>query len=635
MSSVLIITEDVAKIQTFSGRLGKIYALIYQKLLATKLNLIIFLLKPKYDITVLSSDSFQFKSIRNLYYSQELSRDRFAKLKPFASRLTKQIAKSITQADGVFSVYHSIPLIKLWQNKISVKLMYEYFAYVELINRLLSSGQFDSVLILGKSLQEELAIFFAESNKLKLINFSYFNLNWINNWLINYFRRHELALKINNFKSQSSASKHKFESPRPTVFLSADFYRHLKTLVPIYLQCKKTKLNPVFVTDDGLIKTYLNNFQIKQPNYLFLASFFSNTRLDKYLRSWQKSIKVIHKKTKDILFASPRRLDKLILKLFFKELSPIINKGLALSRLYLISGDQLFNTLKPKSVVVVGDTRLVELTLSYLAKKYHVPSLTVSSRTIMFDEDSTKYDTTNLVSVAGEYARNKLLKYKVKKEKIFVCGDPQYDYFKELEKHFSYVKVRQQLKIRNPDKKIILLISFRSNPQLPIEEKRDFFLLASRAVKQLKNVVLVAKPHPTEKRGHLVNQLEDWGITNVVVSDNQKLELFDLLKVCSVVVLAWSMTGLEAMMFNRPVVILNPYSKNYDQFIPYLKNSAASQATSVEGLIKNIKILSNKNHPQRLRQLNRAKKFTSRYIHEFDGKASQRIVQLIQKNIKA
>jgi len=628
---LLIITEDIVKIQTFSGKLGRNYSFFYRNFLKLKIYLLINLLKSKYHITLLTSDTFSFKSINTLYYSQSLDLDRTVKLKPLSWKLTSEIVAIITKVDKNFTIHQSIPLIKLWENKISSQIQYNYLSYLELIDRFLKSKKYDAVLIIGNSLQEKLTRFYAKKYHLKLINLSWPNLNFVTNWLFTYFRHRELTKKINDFKIQSLKPKPSLKSLSSPILLSVDFYRHLKTLVPIYKQLKKSKANPLFITNVTSLKNHLKNFKIKDSNYLFLANFLPKDFFDNHLASWKKTSKKIHQHVKHVVNGKPSKSEDFFQQLVFPEISPIIKHGLILSRLYLVAGEQLFKTMKPRNIVIAADIRLTELTLSYLAKKYQIPSLTVSPRTMMFDEETYKYDTTDFISVTGNHARDKLLKFKVPLKRIRVLGDPRYDYFKQLEKKFSRSKIYKQLHINDLNKKIVLLISDRPNAHFPKEEKRDIFLLLSKAVKSIDQAVLIVKPHPTEKRFRVLEELKQWGITNAIVSDNNQLELFDLLKASSVIVTAWSMTGLEAMILNRPVMIVNPYLKNYDKFIPYVKNSAAIQVSSVKEATNSLQILIDQRHPQTKKLLQAGQIFSQYYVKKPDGKVSQKIANLILK----
>jgi len=628
---LLIITEDVVHIQTFSGWLGNIYSFLYQLLLKLKLRLTIFILHYKYDITVLSTDKHKHKFATFLSYSEQLDPSKIAKYKPLAWKLTSKISKTINQADQRFAETDSIFLISLWENKIASKLMYYYLSYLELLTRMITSNEYSCVLILDNSIQGQIAKSITQEHKIKLRNYSYINLNSLNNILFRFFRQRELKRKINIFKIQSNKPKPPVESFSNSILFSVDFFRHLKTLIPVYKQLQELRPSPLLITDELSIESYLKNFKLENFNYTFLASFLSASFIKNSLDQWQQITKIIHQKVSKKISIKPTNIEQLILSLIFPEISPIIKQGLILSKLYLSAGEKLFETLKPRCLVVAADVRITELALSYLAKKHKMPSITVSPRTIMFEEEVYKYNLTDFISVTGQHAKDKLIKLTVSPKKIIINGDPRYDYFSNLEKNFSAKSAFQKLGIKPTKKKIILLISERPNSYLPKEEKKDIFLQVSQAKRNHKNSILVIKPHPTERKFRLVEELKQWGITNAIISDNKKIELFDLLKLSSTIIMVWSMTGLEAMMLKRPVIIVNPHKKDFDKYIPYLKNKAAVQSCTSLSLTKYLNIYTNHQHPKTKKLIALGLKFSENYIQKPDGKVAQRISKHILK----
>lgn len=612
---LLIVTEDLIEIQTFSGRFGHLYARIYQLLLNLKVNLIVFFFKFNYDVTILSN------------YSDQLNPGNMPAYQSLAWKIYKRLEKLINQADADFSQFKGISLLSLWRNKIASRLMNYYLSYAELLTRLISSGRFPQVLILGNSVPEQIARFLVGQYQLKLHDFSAVNLNWVTKSFFGYFRRREIAQKIIRFKHQS-------QLPQPgltegATLLSVDLYRHLKTLIPVYKELTHLGTKAILVTDEPLINTYLSNAGAGDAECLFLASFLPEVAINKIERPGKEKTNRIYQKVIASVAAKPRNMESLILKLFFPELGAIIADGLTLSCLYLTAGDNLFKKMKPKRVVVAADIRLIEVGFSYLAKLYQVPSLTVSPRMIMFPDEPYQYDLTDYYSVPGEAAKNQLIKLHVPIRKIIVSGDPRFDYFENLSKRFSAKKALQRLGITVTDKKIILLISERPNLYFPKNEKRDFFLMVSQSMRQQKNLRLIVKPHPTEKRYRLMEELKQWGITNFIVSDNQKIELFDLLRLSSVVVMVWSMTGFEAMMLKKPVIIANPHRKDFDKYIPYLKNKAAVEANTESDLSHNLSIYTNHQNTKTKKLIVSGLNFAESYIMRPDGQAAKRIGEFI------
>lgn len=630
---LLIVTEDIIQIQTFSGKIGNLYSILYQIILKFKLRLAIFILHHQYDITVLSTDKYAYKNATFLSYSDQLDPSKMVGYKPLAWKIYKAIDQLISDADKNFSKLNSISLIGLWQNKITSRLMNYYLDYLELITRLVVSRKYSHLLILGNSVQEQVANFLSSQYQFKLLNYSAINLNSLTNIFFRYFRQREITKKLEIFKIQSQRTGLSQKLFSNSVLLSVDLFRHLKTLIPVYNQLQQFGAKPLFIADELAMDTYLKNLEAENSNYVFLANFLSKKDIENNVAKWQPITDGINEAVIKSIDLKPKDVETLFLKLIFPEVSPIIRQGLILSRLYLLAGEKLITTLKPKSVIVAADVRLTELSLSYLAKAHSLSSLTVSPRTMMFADEPYQYNLTDFISVTGSYAQNQLIKLNVLPERIIINGDPSYDYFNYLSKNFSRKKSFQRLGIRPVQKKIILLISERPNLYLTKKEKRDYFLQVSQAMKDYPEFLLVVKPHPTEKKYRLMEELRQWGITNAIVSDNQKIELFNLIKLSSIVVMIWSMTGLEAMMLKRPVIIVNPHKKNFDKYIPYLKNKAAVEANTSSSLSEYLDIYSNHQHLETKKLIALGLKFSEHYIRKPDGQVAQRIAQFVlEKN---
>ena len=410
--------------------------------------------------------------------------------------------------------------------------------------------------------------------------------------------------------------------PSP-ILLSVDFFRHLKTLVPLYHYLAAKRLNPWLVTDINSLSNNLKNFKLPQANSCFLASWLTPGYYEEHQQEWQQAVRDLHRRA--------QRQNQFLRQLIFLELSPLIKYGLMLNKLYLEAGEQLFLKLKPRAVVVIADYRLTELTLSVLAKKHQVFSLLVSPRTIVFDEEPSKFNLTDFVAVAGQQAYEKLRQLKVPAKRIKIFGDPSYEYYARLRRNFSPAQLYRQLGIKDLKKKIVIFTSDRVNTLLSAEEKRQSLTLAYQAVQAVPGTVLVVKPHPTENRRQLLAEIQSWGIKAAVVSDNDRVELFDLVEAAAVVILNWSMMGLEVALLNRPVIIVNPAGKNYDQIIPYVSSHGAVAIKNAQELQQQLKILCQRQHPQTQQQLRRAKKFASYYVKEPDGRVCQQLVNFLLK----
>ena len=131
----------------------------------------------------------------------------------------------------------------------------------ELLTRLISQDKFDSVMVLGNSSQENLAIFVAGRKMIKTIKISQPNFNQVDNYLMRFFRQREMEKKINNFLKLST--RELIKPAKNMVLLSLDFFRYLQTLAPVYSALKKTALCPVFMADFQNAQAYLDNFNLQ------------------------------------------------------------------------------------------------------------------------------------------------------------------------------------------------------------------------------------------------------------------------------------------------------------------------------------------------------------------------------------
>lgn len=579
MKSLLIITEDVVKIQTLTGLMGRTYSRFF--LFWFKLNLIlkVWLLKRFYRVSVLTSDYFNLKQTGVYYYSQELSRLNYADKRLSYWQETNKILTQIKTRQPEFFVENGVDITKIFATRLCTYLAYNYLIYPQVERHLISRIKPD-----------------------KVIHYRNRILGRFNDWLFTWLLRREYRQKLNLFLAQSQKPLPSLLPSGNKALLSLDFYRHLKTLKPIYEGLSRTRLQPCLVTDIKNPDAALKNFSFN-ADYLFLASFLPQAPVlaEQYSEQINK-----------------------ILKTFSVPYKPLVYYSLILSKLYLAAGKALFARLKPKRVVVISDLRYLENTLAVLANKAKIRPLMVSPNTLLDLAEINLYDTTDRVALPGEFIKDKLVKQGIASDKLTVVGDLQTINQPKL----SRKQVYERLGLKDLTKKLILLISFRPNWLIPLAEKQKFLTWCAAAVKKFPESLLVIKPHPTEKRYRILEELKTLGLNQVMVADNQKLELVDLLDAASVVVQTWSMTVFEAVTLNCPVICVNPFKKDYDFFLPVIKRGAAVEVTGRSQLIQWLDVFQNDKRQTAL-QINRAKKAIAGFVRPHDGKEVQRVLELL------
>ena len=259
----MIITEDVVKIQGLTRILGKTYSRLYIAWLKLRLNLAILGLRLFYKVVVLTSNDIGFTNKDYFYYGNELSTINYAKNRQQYWAATKRLAKTINQPE----------LTNLFITKLTIYLAYHYFIYADLYSELIDKIRPDRVFVLGQSVHEETAALVTRQRKIPLTKLTLFSFSWLQKSLQKWLLNREYQLKLDAFLGQSRLPKINPAIRQRSVLLSADFYRHLKSLMPLYRRLESLGEKPLLVTDINNLAVSLNNLYFSGAKHTYLASF--------------------------------------------------------------------------------------------------------------------------------------------------------------------------------------------------------------------------------------------------------------------------------------------------------------------------------------------------------------------------
>jgi CDP-glycerol glycerophosphotransferase (TagB/SpsB family) len=238
------------------------------------------------------------------------------------------------------------------------------------------------------------------------------------------------------------------------------------------------------------------------------------------------------------------------------------------------------------------------------------------------DEDFTNYVLPDITCVQGEYEERILLKHGYAKEKVVVTGQPRYDLLYYADKIYDKKQIFKQLNLDAHEK---LIVWTTQTHGLSLEENKKNIDAIYSAVKSLKNVQLVIKLHPGEnQRAALYNK--DKSFNSIIVGKG--MDTYALLYACDLMITGHSTTAMEAVALNKPVIILN-LSGEQDP-VEYLKEGVALGVYKEEDLKSAIeKLLQDDSELAK----NRAK-YIEKYLYKIDGKATERVVNLIMQTIE-
>jgi len=618
----LVITEDVIKITTLSGKLGKIYSWLSTHLQKLKIKIILKTIADKNNTFLITSETLLPKTkIKVFFWDQILSQNQLEQERFLAWQITEQTISPYFKN----LVFKTIPFIKVWQTYLAIHISEAILSYHQALDRLLNEQKPSRIIICGSSHQEKIIQLIARQKNIPVSCYHFPDFSKFNDWLLTWLHRRQLKLKLKNFISNKEKEINLPQSG--SYLLATSFFRHLKTLVPLYQSLIKKGLVGNFVTDSSTTTEFLNNYSIPLDNYLSIKSYINQLDCQKIINSRKKLIRKVCREIQSQLPVNPQTIHQLTAVLLKSYLKSLIGIAFPLSCLYLEAGHRLIKKTKPKGLFIISDLRPLEVSLVLLAKKYKIPNLLVSPNTILSLDAINKYTLANQVTVVGPFIKNQLMKIGVPDKKINVVGDLRFNSLTSKKIQTYKQKVYQQLNL-SPKTHLFLLVSFRIHSQIPLTEKRRFFEIASQAVKSIPHGRLIIKPHPTESKTKLLNQIKEWGITKAIVTDNQELELIKLLSACQILLLTWSMTGFEAMVLGRPVVVINPTNKDYDEKIPYVKNGGAQLAKSTLVLSRILNLLIS--NPQNYKRwVDKGKIFVRQYIKPIDHQVGKRIIKLI------
>lgn len=213
-----------------------------------------------------------------------------------------------------------------------------------------------------------------------------------------------------------------------------------------------------------------------------------------------------------------------------------------------------------------------------------------------------------------------------------ITGNPSFDQILEFKKDFDGIKICQKLGL-DVNKNTILITTGRfagieSKYTIELEEK--FIRGVFKSLKSFKSEQIIIKLHPAYQNKYkeiILDIAEEENISITIATNN----LWDLLMISDVLITSTSTTGLEAMLFEKPVIIFD--SEFQEDSVGYVSSGAAIGVSSQEGLITAINnCLHNENSLKNFRDARKKFIYENNYLQ--DGKASERLVNLILNMIK-
>ncbi|MCX6707907.1 MAG: UDP-N-acetylglucosamine 2-epimerase [Candidatus Woesearchaeota archaeon] len=303
---------------------------------------------------------------------------------------------------------------------------------------------------------------------------------------------------------------------------------------------------------------------------------------------------------------------------------------------YIETAIDMLDKEKPRLLLVADETALFGRCLISAAKTKGIPVIAVQHGYITpnsFEYMHAKGEISRDLSIEkpfcpvadrivvyGPYTKDILVRSgNYPEHSVVVTGQPRYDCLAN-KKAFSREKVFDDFGL-DKKKKLILWTTQDIPGQIEI---------VFNAVKNIKNAQLLVKVHPREVAGADLyhKKAKESGMKIWAVKEANALELINA---CDVMITMHSTTGLEAIMMNKPVVVLNMSGK--PDIVPYAQEGAAIgvyKADHLEPAIRNALFDSKK----RAALLKESKAYSFRHAYKMDGNATERVLKVIGSMIK-
>ena len=317
------------------------------------------------------------------------------------------------------------------------------------------------------------------------------------------------------------------------------------------------------------------------------------------------------------------------LESFYVKPPPKLPKKKSLYVYNLISKfiSHLINAVKMEKldiVIVLTDGPLPCKIAVLVARFVNIPSLLLLHVGMV----GPKYDCPSFLvdklAVMGEYARDILIKCGVDKTKLVVTGRPTYDALVRAEEHFEKDEICRKLGL-DPTRRIIVY----TTENLPPSESEGMVYAICKAVKEFSDSQFIIKVHPSELTLSIYERvIKDIGVDALITRD---ANIYEVLYVCDVMITGFSATALDAMILDKPVITVN--FTGLEDPVPYAESGVAIGVYEERGLVRAIKRgLYEEDARKNLREAR--EKFVYEQSYKKDGKATERVVELIEQMIQ-
>lgn len=293
----------------------------------------------------------------------------------------------------------------------------------------------------------------------------------------------------------------------------------------------------------------------------------------------------------------------------------------------MIICDHIISKMKIKSAIIAPTGEIFENTVTELTKKHSIQSLSIPPGIVDSNTFYSKWFKSDKICVPGIQAKEVLKKLGYNESRIFVTGNPKYDYIKEWNSANSKIKLEELLKIDRTKKLVLIGMSrWHSDDEIWMSNLIEFC--------NKNNLEVVIKIHPlykieSEYSHSKIEKISQRckGFRYFIIQD---IDLSILLSAADVLITDYSSIGLEAIFHEKPLISVNISKEKWEDYPSRVERYGASFYIEEYNELENIlrQILLEEKYVESL------KKGREEVIKNFnygnDGKAAERIHNIIK-----
>jgi hypothetical protein len=288
---------------------------------------------------------------------------------------------------------------------------------------------------------------------------------------------------------------------------------------------------------------------------------------------------------------------------------------------------EIFNTKKIKAVIIRNDVKEFERVIVFSARLAKVTSF-VLQHGILAESNGHNNLIADKYIAWGRASVEWYTGFGNCPGKFEITGNPHFDILVNWKPKLSRRQLCERLNL-DKDKGIILFATQQINKFSSFWTDDLFLVMADKllkAIQQFPDKQLIIKVDPYEEISSYRSRIKRASGNNAVAI--RDIDIYTLISLSELVITLDSTVALEAMIFDKPVIIFN-ITKRQDR-VPYAEKRAAIGVYKEENLPLAIeKALTDQGTIERLK-LGR-KSFIEEYAYKVDGKAREKVVNLMLK----